>query len=80
MWLAIFRWTSLDHTCDIGRYIALVLHMLGLNKAYTNISLREMRSFITLFLCVICTLMANKASPTPRSGAAIVQDPGGVYD
>lgn len=80
VWLAISRWTCFDHTCDIGRYTALVLHMLGLNKAYTNITLREMHSSITLFLCVICIPMANKASPTHRSGVAAVQDPGGVYD
>lgn len=80
VWLAISRWTCFDHTCAIGRYTALVLHMLGLNKAYTNITLREMHSSITLFLCVICIPTANKASPTHRSGAAGVQDPGGVYD
>lgn len=36
--------------------------------------------FYKLFLCVICTPMANKASPPPRSGAAVVQELGGVYD
>lgn len=55
---------------------ALVLHMLGLNKACTNRTWREMHSFITLFPYAVDIPMANKASLTPRAGAADVQDPG----
>ena len=80
VWLAISWWTCLDHTCDIGRCTAFLLHVLGSNKAYTQITLRERCSFLTLFLCFICTLMAIKDSPPPRSGAAVVQDPEGVDD
>lgn len=47
---------------------ALVLHVLGLNKACADTAWREMRSFMTLFPCDADIPMANKASLTSDLG------------